>query len=162
MKARYSCGTKFDFCTHKGFPYVCVHFKGCQYTVTSEIYFWCCLLCFKLPGSPAAFFIFLFSQHQFVQHFLQLCVSAWSQWTYCTLFALASQSPASKQCLVSLGPETVIERSQARGATVLEFHHALMLLQCLWLVMLCEKWGCMAVCEYAHLCWLGIQCGHFF
>lgn len=85
----------------------------------------------KLPGSLAAFFVSLFSQRQFVQYFLQLCVSARSQWTYCTLFALTSQSPASKQCLVSLGPATVIERSQARGAAVLEFHHALMLPQCL-------------------------------
>lgn len=45
--------------------------------------------------------------------------------------SLASQSPPGKQCLVSLGPGTVLERSQARGATVLQFHHSLMLPQCL-------------------------------
>ncbi|KAG7215570.1 hypothetical protein INR49_022096, partial [Caranx melampygus] len=39
-----------------------------------------------------------------------------------------NQSPAGKQCLVSLGPGTVLERS---FATVLQFHHRLMLQQCL-------------------------------
>lgn len=108
---------------------MCVYFN--KYTVTIEIYLWCYLLCFNLPGSLAAFFVSLFSQRQFVQCFLQLCVSAQSQWTYCTLFALSSQSPAGEQCLFSLGSGTVLERSQARRATVLQFHHRLMLPQCL-------------------------------
>ena len=89
-------------------------------------------LFFKLPGAlTAAFFVSLFSQHRFLQYFLQLCVSAQSQWTYCTLFALTSQSPTGKQWLVSLGPGTVLEWSQTCQAMVLQFHHRLMLPQCL-------------------------------
>lgn len=118
---------------------------------------------FKLPGSlTTAFFVSLFSQHQFLQYFLQLCVSAQSQWTYCTLFALTSQSPTGKQWLDSLRPGTVLERSQTCQAMVLQFHHRVMLPQCQFGDVVWEVGLYAFSCVCAYRCWQGVHCGFFF
>lgn len=86
--------------------------------------------CFFWFNSPVCWLYCLFHFSHSVSLYSAFCssISAHSQWSYCTVFALTSQGPAGKQCLVSVGPETVLERSQT---TVLQFHHRLMLPQCL-------------------------------
>lgn len=68
--------------------------KITHYTVPSMSYCQCFFFSFfhhfNLCGLLAAKRFSLFSPHQFVQYFQQLCVTANSQWSYCTLFALAS------------------------------------------------------------------------
>lgn len=71
-----------------------VHFSYLLRFMLSAIY--------SVLNSLAFFFFFFFSHSvSLYSTFLQLCVSAQSQWTYCILFALTSQSPAGKQSLVS-------------------------------------------------------------
>lgn len=84
-----------------------------QYTF--GIYFWLYLLCFNsLARWPHSLFLFSHSFSVCTVLSAALCFSSVSMdLLYCTLFALTSQSPAGKQCLVSLGSGTALQWSQA-------------------------------------------------
>lgn len=72
---------------------------------------------FNLCGLLAALLVALFSPHQFVQYFQQLCVPANSQWSYCTLFAFTSKK--KKSCRQTVGPGTLLKQPAK-----LQLHHS--------------------------------------
>lgn len=122
--------------------YVCF-WTSTQCAVTFEIYLWCYLLYFNSLGLQAAFFVSIFSQFL---GFVQLCFSPVSMdLLYCTLFALTSQSPSGKHCLVSLGPGTELQQSPAHRAARYSFtldscYHSVLWCGVVWevYVFLCE------------------------
>lgn len=87
---------------------------------------------FNLHGLLAALRVSLFSPHQFVQYFQQLCVTANSQWSYCTLFALGSKK--KKSCRQTVPPRCGARdsaKTACQAAAATQLHQRLMLPPCL-------------------------------
>lgn len=97
---------------------------------------------FNLCGLLAALHVSLFSPHQFVQYFQQLCVTANSQWNYCTLFALACKKKKScRQTAPHCGARDSA-KTACQAAAAPQLHQRLMLPPCVVdFVRQCVTWS---------------------
>lgn len=118
--------TKAPVCDARLLRFVCLHFSkytACEIYFTGAICSPPLILCLSFPLRSLGLYSTLLRP---------LCLSSVSVGRlYCSLFALASQSPAGKQRLVSLGSGT----EQLYSFTMRSCYPIV------WIGMWCEKWG---------------------